>query len=163
MRHNVSLPSKKPVLLLDVDGVLNVVSKDCVPRKQTLPDGHAFYPTPIVIPFMQWAWDHFHVFWLTAWFSGANAIAKWAKLEEVPALGNPREYGDYKLNAVQKIFGEIDIPVFWVEDGIGERAALWVAAKKNFAYFETNPYLGLTREIVDALADRANVPRLIVP
>lgn len=83
----------RPVLLLDVDGVLNIVGPDYHERMVRLPgDGHPFYPTPHVLPFMRWAWARFEVVWNTAWRGSANQIADWAGLPRAFAITETDSY-----------------------------------------------------------------------
>jgi hypothetical protein len=140
----------KPVLLLDVDGVLNAFPPGYEERMVRL-SGVGFHPTQTTLPFMRWAWEKFTVFWLTAWFGSANEIADWAKLPRRPFLGDPKDFGDYKLKAVSEKFHEFPGKVVWIEDGIGEAAEAWVKERKNILYVETDPFVGVTEDHIKTM------------
>lgn len=132
-------------MLLDVDGVLNVVPKGSLGNSVRFEGGRLF-PTEHTNRFLRWAWREFDVFWLTAWFRNANEIARWAGLPERPVLGSPSHYGDFKLTAVKKKFARHGGKVVWVEDGIGGEAEKWVAKRSNFLYVHTEPAVGVTAQ-----------------
>ena len=152
----------KPVLLLDVDGVLNTFAEGWQLRIIRLDDTHAFYPWPHAKPFLSWAWRSFRVYWHTAWGArSANAIARWAGLPPRPQCADPRQGGDYKLRAALSRWGDDPgVPVLWVEDGIGEEAERELAARPWFHYTEVDEKSGLTQAQIDRIADRAGVARL---
>lgn len=153
----------KPILLLDVDGVLNVpVNKakgSALRTAVSLEDAPTFYPVKNTRKIMEWAWENFEVYWLTAWFQMANKIADWVGLPSKPALDDrsPGLSGDYKLRAVKRLFSNHDGKVVWIEDGIGKEAEEWVATKPNFRYIYTNSYQGLKFEHVQEACEFAGV------
>lgn len=142
----------KPYLLLDVDGVLNVVGLDWESREVRLGANGAapsFHPTKYVLPFMRWAWPRFEILWVTAWGTGANLIAKWAGLPSRPALADPSDrdgVDGYKLKAVSREFGRRSpgVPVFWIEDGLGERDLDWISERPWIFYVASEPHEGVT-------------------
>lgn len=87
----------KPTMLLDVDGVLNCCELRWWRRRAVRlnSDRHSLHPSRAVLKFLPWAWGHFRVYWLTAWFDGANDIARHYGLAPRPALGRRRQF-DHK-------------------------------------------------------------------
>lgn len=151
----------KPVLLLDVDGVLNVSGPD-YDRRQVLlpPDGHPFHPTRHVRPFLRWAWRRFEILWCTAWMDSANKIADWAGVPHAPVLKDPPaararrlrnlgrrgfiDRGDWKLEAARRALrGRNGARVFWVEDGICDEAHEWLRRRRGL-YVATSSFEGVT-------------------
>jgi hypothetical protein len=166
----------RPVLLLDVDGVLNVVGPDYRERLVRMANGHPFHPTPYVLPFLEWAWKTFDVVWTTAWRESANEIADWARLPRVPALKEGptqkrREMrlarlrhpdakkwlavrGDWKVDGARELLCRRPCPVFWLEDGLSEEGHRWVASRPRTWYLATDSFEGVTpahRKILEAL------------
>jgi len=166
----------RPVLFLDVDGVLNVVGPDLDDEGRTvlLSGGHPFHPTPYVRPFMEWAWEEFEVVWNTAWRRGANAIADWAGLPRVPAIDegptyrrrqkrlagifDARQYlkaqGDWKVDGAREYLAGRKIPVFWLEDGLSDHAHRWIASRPRTHYLASDSFEGVTpahRKVLEAL------------
>jgi hypothetical protein len=137
----------KPVLLLDVDGVLNVIrDAETQARAIRLPNKVTFYPLPVSKRFLRWAWKHFDVRWLTSWFSGANLIAEWASLPPRPAFCDRSGPGDWKFNQVRDSFKDHKGKVVWIEDGIVKEAQAWVDERPNVKYIHTDTFTGITQE-----------------
>lgn len=160
---------EKPILFLDVDGVLNVLTpdpKDLKNREVLLPDpdgySHRLYPTKFTLPFMRWAWNTFDVQWCTAWRLGANVIAKWAGLPERSdaTVCRSGKMMDWKLEGVQNFLHGRTPKCVWIEDGIGEEAEAWTAKQPNFLYIHTNPKHGVRRKHVLFLMDILKLPRV---
>jgi hypothetical protein len=154
---------RKPILFLDVDGVLNVLRPDYDERKITLPGDkfpHYLYPTEHTLPFMRWAWDVFDVRWCTAWGEDANVIAKWAELPERPCAASPRSTSmEWKLEGVRAVMAvNRRRPATWIEDGIGPVAEAWAAKKRDFFYVFTDHTVGVTKAHATALSDILKLP-----
>lgn len=152
---------KKPILLLDVDGVLNVVGPDWESRVVRLRNHvPGLHPTRYVLPFLRWAWPRFEVMWLTAWGSDANRIAEWAGLKPARVLADPSHAtDDYKLKAVRGHFGSTtpSVPVFWIEDGIGVEEMEFVSERPWMFYLATEPMEGVTPAHAKILAALSGV------
>lgn len=178
---------KKPILLLDVDGVLNVIGPGVAHRKVLIPwtirgevFGKQFFPVPLARPFLHFAWESFEVYWLTAWREMANSIASWAGLPDAPVLIEPipeinelrrkadlkktKEeradaycWIDWKAEAAKKRFKGERRRIVWVEDGISEAAHEWVDSRKRVRYVGTNSFVGLTLRHVKDIATFAQV------
>lgn len=143
-----SVESPLPILLLDVDGVLNVIGRDCekrIVRLETHPGEFiSFFPTKAAEKLLDLAWKHFDVRWLTAWRDTANLIAKWAGLSERPVL-KAYEGDDWKATAVKRELGSWTGRVAWIEDGIS-REAHEIVAKMGWTYFHTDSFVGVTEK-----------------
>lgn len=147
----------KPTLLLDVDGVMNVIDSTCPSRKVTLSfkpgetstpglTSISFFPVSNAPKLLKLAWELFDVTWLTAWLGEANAIARWAGLEERPFLDGRSGCGssDWKFNAVSKA-RNLPKRVAWIEDGISPEAKELVA-RRGWLYLHCEPFVGVTDE-----------------
>lgn len=161
--------TEKPILFLDVDGVLNVLTpdmKDLKAREVLLqePGGHPhhLYPTKFTLPFMRWAWETFDVQWCTAWRLDGNLIAKWAGLPARPdaTICRSGKMMDWKLEGVQNFLQGKNPLCVWIEDGIGKEAESWVEKQPNFFYVRTNPHLGVRRKHVRCLIDVLKLPQV---
>lgn len=169
---------RRPILLLDVDGVLNVIGPNNPGKPIRLKDGHPFHPTRHVLPFMRWAWPRFEIVWCTAWRGGANAIADWAKLPRVRVADEPpsrirrikrlvkrkaspeewiEAYGDWKVDAAKALLDGRQCPVFWLEDGLSEQAHKWVAKRPRTHYIPTDSFEGVTPSHMKILAELAGL------
>lgn len=158
----------KPVLFLDVDGVLNVLGKDAdgLKKREVMLQAEKypmhFYPTRFALTFMRWAWQVFDVQWCTAWRQDANLIAKWAGLPERPSIliMKSNKMMDWKLEGVQNFLEGKGNPLcVWIEDGIGQEAETWVAGRENFFYVHTRFYVGVRRKHVRFLQDALKLPK----
>lgn len=177
----------KPILLLDVDGVFNVIGKKMAPRKIYIPVQirgdtfqKQFFPVPLTRPVLGWAWRNFEIYWLTAWREMANGIALWAGLPEAPVLVDPfarieklRQKADqmktkegraeaycridWKAEAVKERFRHERRKILWLEDGISGDAHRWVEGRKSVRYFGTDSFIGVTRRHVTEMAAFAQV------
>ncbi len=149
----------RPILFLDVDGVLNILTPDFSDREvrfkhRMFEDGIPFFPTKHTLPFMRWAWANFQVIWCTAWGADANLIASWAELPEMPSIDD-RAREEWKLAGVKEILSSRGAGqhAVWIEDGIGDAAEEWVATQKDVIYVETFPVIGVSKEHALMVAD----------
>lgn len=150
----------KPILLLDVDGVLNVPPKKLRARTTRIPvevRGKVFrlqwWPNKRTLRFMRMAWDLFDVRWLTAWREGANAIAKHYGLPERRVI---RDIGgdSWKANSARAALRDWRGPVAWIEDGLDETAKALVA-ERGWTYFHCDPFVGVTGQHMEELREFA--------
>lgn len=133
----------KPILLLDVDGVLNVPRKKRTQRPirlQWAPGRFiSFWPTQRTARFMRMAWELFDVRWLTAWGKGANMIARRYRLSERPAI----KYADSKAIAARSALRDWKGCVAWIEDGLSDTDKE-IVTNMGWAYFHCEPFTGVT-------------------
>jgi hypothetical protein len=145
----------RPLLLLDVDGVLNPYGADC-------PAGfteHVLFPDeiePVRVCADHGGWivelsGAYEVVWATAWGEQANRLL-------APLLGIPRlpvvPFGqvpfsaDLKVPAIDALAG--DRPAAWIDDLLGPAAYDWAAHRSApTLLLPADPAVGLTRELVD--------------
>lgn len=159
------MQTEKPILLLDVDGVLNVIDKTCAKRRVPLEYGPgqimSFYPIKTTRRLMKLAWRRFDVRWLTAWRKGANLIARWAGLEERPVL-IAYSSDDWKAEAVRQTLMSWEGRLAWIEDGISPEAKA-IVASKGWTYFHCDPFVGATEEDLKRLAEFADAGEIEIP
>lgn len=153
---------RKPLLFLDVDGVLNVFGADFERQMIELPGErfpHYLYPTSNTKSFLRWAWSVFDVYWCTAWGPDANVIATWARLPKKPCAANVRSSSmEWKLDGVKEIRNDSNRKAVWIEDGIGKVAEEWVSVQENFFYVHTDYRVGVTKTHACFLADILHLP-----
>lgn len=144
----------KPIMLLDVDGVLNVLddSRHTVRiGKDQIPGGYPFWPKAFTKPFMHWAWTNFKVYWLTCWGGRANIIADWARLPTVPCITDhgSKKYKDWKLGAAIRVIGRYRTrKIVWVEDEFHDQTEMWATYKPNVLLVKTKHQIGVRPEHV---------------
>jgi hypothetical protein len=146
-----------PLLLMDVDGVLNPYP-DC-------PEGYEefeFFPedeVPVRLAAVHGGWlrelaSLFTMVWATAWGQDANRLlSPHFGLPELPVIVLPTgrfEGVPEKLPAIDVFAG--DRAMAWVDDIITEQALDWASQRAGRTLLvEVDPAVGLTREIVDRL------------
>jgi hypothetical protein len=140
-------------MLLDVDGVLNVLGDNRHTvriGKDQYPGGYPFWPRAFTKPFMVWAWKNFNVYWLTSWGGRANLIADWAWQTSRPVVSDlGSRYEDWKLGAVIHHFGlHRSRKIVWVEDEFHIQTRRWAALKSNVLLVKTNHRNGVLPEHV---------------
>lgn len=145
----------KPILLLDVDGVINV------PRKRYTRPTYVFptigdrtfrlryWPTSRSVRFMIFVWEHFDVRWLTAWGKSADVIAQRYGLAKRPAIDYRKRS---KAAGAAAALRDFKGPVFWIEDGIDDEAKALVKAK-GWTYLHCDPFVGVTGAHMRTLRD----------
>jgi hypothetical protein len=144
----------KPILLLDVDGVINVPRKKRTRAVYVYPKigGKTFrlrfWPTNRTARFMRLVWSAFDVRWLTAWGNGADVIAKRYGLNQRPEI-DWRRQGSKAAGAAAAL-RDFKGPVFWIEDGIDDEAKALIA-KRGWTYLHCDPFVGVTGAHMKAL------------
>lgn len=146
------MPRSRPLLFLDVDGVIGRFAAKTLGRSAIL-DGYADLSVDERIA----AWlrtldDAFEIVWATSWFEDANGILEALGLDlRWPVL----EWTDLKL---PKILGQVgDRPFAWVDDDIEFELRLlqarWREPELNERnlLIQTDPAHGLTESHVQDL------------
>ncbi|HUK94034.1 MAG TPA: HAD domain-containing protein [Gaiellaceae bacterium] len=146
----------RPLLLLDVDGVLNPYP-DCPPGFVE----HAFFPgdeEPVRLAAIHGEWLHelarrFTMVWATGWGQEANRLlCPHFDLPALPLIAFPagRFEPSDKVPAISSFVG--DLPVAWVDDIVTPEAKQWAETRDHPTLLvEVDPSTGLTRPAVDEL------------
>lgn len=162
-------PAMRPLLMLDVDGVLNPFAV----RPGTIPPGfarHTILGYPVLLTPRHGEWlrpmlQRFELVWATTWEHDANRlIAPIVGLPEdarVVRFGSIERIGDWKIDAVAALAG--DRPLAWIDDELGSDADRWAHARPfPTLLLRSDPGVGLVRRHVRAFerfADRVAVAR----
>jgi hypothetical protein len=146
---------ESPLLLLDVDGVLNPFAADACPAGY---QEHPFFPgeDPVRLCLEHGRWlhelaDHFEIVWATAWCDHANTfIAPVLGLPSLPVIQfpdgvfAPRE----KMPGIAAYCGSR--PAVWFDDVITPEALAWAERRDAPTLLVAiDPVEGLTRVAVD--------------
>ncbi len=148
------MTSTLPLLLLDVDGVLNPFAAPARPLGYT---EHELFPgeDPVWLcaahgPWLQELSMRFQIVWATAWGADANRLlAPLLQLPELPVIRfppipfQPRD----KLPAVIRFAGRR--PLTWIDDALPAEAHAWAAKRRTpTLLIGIDPAQGLTRPVV---------------
>lgn len=154
-RGAAEMTPELPLLLLDVDGVLNPYAASTCPAGYT---EHRFFrgedPVRLCLahgPWLQELAARFQLVWATAWGREANRLL--APLLQLPQLStvpfppipfDPLE----KLEAVVRYVG--DRPVAWIDDALTPEAYAWAAKRAApTLLISIDPADGLTRLAIE--------------
>jgi hypothetical protein len=150
---------KKPVLFVDVDGVISLWGFESDRR----PDG-AFLNVDGILHFVSGAAaehlpmlaESFELVWCTGWEERANdyllkALRLPASLPFLTFERNPgRAHAHWKLDAIESYAGER--PLAWVDDAHDDACLAWAASRSAPTLLVgTDPASGLTRAHADQL------------
>jgi hypothetical protein len=155
LQLTLSFVEDRPLLLLDVDGVLNPYGGEC-------PAGfteHVLFPAEIepvrvCVEHGEWIAElagAYEVVWATAWGEEANRLL--APLLGVPRLPvvpfpQPPFPADLKVPAIDALAG--DRPAAWIDDLLGPAAYDWAARRAALTLLlPVDPLFGWNREIVE--------------
>lgn len=115
----------KPVLYLDVDGVLltfpPILEKNDLEAR---PGPLGMTPAPGARDFLKWALKHMEVRWLTAWAQGGDMLDRRAEM-----LGELLDIGPERLQQIPSLGWHHDSKpdgIFWVEHIVQERPFVWL-------------------------------------
>ena len=144
----------RPLLLVDVDGVLQPVGRSVPPGYKRFTDEDS----EVVLRPEHGVWlghlgSTFELVWATTWGGTANRfIGSHLGLPHLPhiELSNLPRSGTRKLAAVEQYVGER--AVAWIDDELYEDALAWAAGRKYPTLLRrTAPGVGLTAADVSAL------------
>ena len=166
-RAGASAGASRPLLLLDVDGVLSLFGFDPAsppPGRPAMVDGHPHWLSATAGPLVTELTAVFEVVWCTGWEERAPehlprllglAGAPFPHLTFGPTAAAGRHW---KLDAIDA-FAEPGRPAAWVDDAFDESCRAWAAARPGPTLLvPTDPAVGLTAEHAAALAAWAARP-----
>jgi hypothetical protein len=161
--------ASKPILAMDVDGVISIFGFDELPEdlpaRFELIDGLVRCIPEGAGERLRRLGEHFELVWATGWEVSANRLSALLDLPEYPYLtfGGKARFGtaDWKLEPLEE-YGR-GRPLAWVDDSFDERCRAWAAAREEPTLLvATEARLGLEesheeelREWALALAERA--------
>ncbi len=159
-RYAHCVDSERPILALDVDGVISLFGfdgpMDQIPGRFHLIDGMAHCIPEGIDGMLRRLANEYEIVWATGWEDRANdrlpAILELP--EELPFLtfeGNAR-FGTahWKVEAIDRYAGER--PLAWVDDCLDETCHTWAEERSAPTLLvPTDPAVGLTEEHVDRL------------
>jgi hypothetical protein len=161
-------PPKRPLLLVDVDGVISLFGFD----PERCPSGHWQMVDGIAHFLSGAAGDHlrrlsmtYELVWCTGWEEKANEYLPLALGLDQPlphlsfADAIPQVEGHWKLRAIDHYAGA-DRPVAWIDDAHEERCRSWAQERSGpTLLITTDPATGLTGAHVGRLLDWASALR----
>lgn len=156
----MSALSRKPVLAVDVDGVISLFGfdgpLDQVPGNFHLIDGVAHCIADGIGSRLMRLAEHFEMIWATGWEERANDhLPHLLGLpDDLPALtfGGRARFGTahWKLEALDE-FSE-ERPLAWIDDSLDERCHAWAADRRAPTLLvPTQSEVGLTDAQTDAI------------
>ena len=149
------MTSSLPLLLLDVDGVLNPFAAPACPPGYT---EHEFFPgeEPVRLCRAHGLWlqelaTRFQIVWATAWGADANRLlAPLLQIPDLPVIRfppvpfHPRD----KLPPVIRYAGQH--PLVWIDDAFPPEAHAWAAKRRiPVLLIGIDPAEGLTRPVIE--------------
>ena len=162
-------PDPRPLLLLDVDGVLVPFGFAAAARPPgTVLTVHGFEQVVLAsaAAHLRTLAEHFAVTWCTGWRQAANehlldALALTAPLADVrfPDELAATPQASWKLEAIDEHAGA-DTPLAWVDDAFDDACERWAAGRPGATHLErTDPAVGLTDRGVASLVAFADAVR----
>ena len=148
----------KPVLLLDIDGVISLFGFDPDMRPEGswhLIEGIGHFLSSAAPRHLQVLDEWFETTWCSGWEEKADehlpALIGLARYPHLSFAQNPgRARAHWKLEAIDAHVG--DRPAAWVDDALDEECEAWAAARPApTLLLRTNPAAGLTDDGVREL------------
>lgn len=155
----VSALPAKPLLLVDVDGVISLFGFDPHARpagRFEMVDGIAHFLSATAGEHLRLLADRFEPVWCTGWEEKANEYlphalglaGSWPHLSFERAVGRTRAH--WKLDAIDAYSGEQ--PLAWIDDAHGEACEAWASARPAPTLLvTTQPAVGMTEREVERL------------
>jgi hypothetical protein len=159
----------RPLLLVDVDGVLALFNLDGGEPAGTwhLIEGFAYYLVADGPRMLHEAAEHFDLVWCTGWEDRANdhlprLAGTPGPLPVIKFARNPgRANAHWKLDEINAYAGSR--PVAWIDDALDEYCDRWAAERAERGIptllVRTEPHRGMRREHLDALVGFAEQHR----
>lgn len=154
----------KPLLLLDVDGVISLFGFDSTRRPEgrfQLVDGIAHLLSATAGRHLRALSEHYELVWCTGWEEKANEYLVHALglPAPLPTLTFDREVrlldAHWKLGAVERFTGP-DRAVAWIDDALDDDCRAWAEARPGPTLLvDTEPASGMTDRHVGDLLDWA--------
>lgn len=152
--------STKPLLFVDVDGVISTYGFDHAagpPGTFHNIEGIVHHISPDAAGCMHALVPHFELIWATGWGDRANdhliyLLGLPGELEVVDFKVEPSADGSghWKLSALTE--RALDLPIAWIDDGHNEACDLWARERgAPTLLVSTEPSVGVTEEHVDEL------------
>lgn len=151
--------SNKPLLLVDVDGVISLFGFDLDNRPEgrwTMVDGIAHLLSLGAGDHLRSLAPAFELVWCTGWEERANeylphALKLTGPIPYIAFDGRARSAAHWKLAAIDDHAGP-DRPLAWIDDAHDEACAAWAAARQGPTLLvATEPAVGMTGEHVARL------------
>lgn len=150
----------KPLLFLDVDGVISVYGFDggqADPRDLHMVDGIPHHIPATMAPRVRRLLPAYESLWATGWGERANEhlvlmLGLPGELEVVEFATRPSTDGSghWKLEELTERAGSS--PAAWIDDGHNEACELWAAGRDAPTLLvSTDPHVGMTDDHVDEL------------
>lgn len=157
-------PSGKPLLLVDVDGVISLFGFDPLsppPGTWQIVDGVAHLLSATAGEHLRRLATAYELAWCTGWEEKANEYLPHALELPEPfphislASATPTFQGHWKLDAIDRYTGP-DRAVAWVDDAHEERCRAWAESRPGPTLLvTTEPASGITEAHVEVLLDWA--------
>jgi len=167
------MPREKPLLLVDVDGVISLFGFPQHARpagRFEMVDGIAHFLSASAGEHLRLLADAYEPAWCTGWEEKANDYlpralgldGPWPHLSFDRAAGPGRSVrGHWKLDAIDAYAGAR--PLAWIDDAHGEACEAWAAARERAGsptlLVTTEPAVGMTEREVERLLAWAAEPR----
>jgi hypothetical protein len=158
-------PSKRPILFLDVDGVISLFgfpSSDPPPGSFHFVDGVMHCINESCGPRLTRLSERYELVWATGWEEKANEYLPYLLRLEVPELPVLSFDGRAVFGSAHWKVAAIDEyargrPAAWVDDFLDEECERWAAERDEPTLLvRTESHIGLTDELMVALIDWAD-------